>query len=127
VAKNEKSFSIKHILIAVAELTVSVLLICSLLSAFVMGQMIRPEFGKSAAKVLAVACAFVVCWLTARCAPQKRMYVSLTVCAAVILWGLLGKVVFFPEEPMTWSLVPIILTAGAGAGLAASGKKHRRR
>jgi len=127
VAKYEKTISIKHILFTVGELTVTVLLICSLLGALVMGQVIRPDFGKSAAKILTVACAFAVCWLTARRAPQKRMYASLAVGAAVVLWGLVCKVALFPEEPMKWSLVPVILAAGAGAGLAASGKKRRRR
>jgi len=127
VAKNEKSFSIKHIMIAVAGLTVSVLLICGLLGALVMGQVIRPGFGKSLVRVLTVACVFAVCWITAQSASKKRMYVSLAVGAAVILWGVVCKVVLFPEEPLKWSLVAIILTAAAGAGLAAGRKKRRRR
>lgn len=127
MTRTENRFSMKQILIAVGILVTALMLLCSLLGALIMGQVIRPEFGQVAARVLAIGCVFAVCWLTAQRAPQKRMYVSLAVGAAAILLGLLCKGLLFPEEPMKWSAVFLPLVAAAGAGLAAGRKKRRRR
>lgn len=103
-------------------------LLCCLLGAMVQSETLTVQFGRLAAVVLSGLSLLLICFLTARSVPQKRLPVALAVAAVFAVVCFFIKMIAFGGEELAvgWTLA-VPWAAALLAGLLTSMKKQRRR
>lgn len=126
--KKKTNVTIRHIIVGGVCAVVAAILLCGMVGAMIQSETVTIQFGQMAVPVLAGLALLLICFLTARSVPQRRLPVSFAVAAVFTAACFLIKAIVFGEEALvvSWNMV-IPWAAALLSGLLAGMKKQRRR
>lgn len=126
--KKKANATVRRVVIGGVCAVVVMVLLCCLLGAMVQSETLTVQFGRLAAVVLMGLSLLLICFLTARSVPQKRMPVALAVAAVFVVVCFFIKMIAFGGEELAvgWTMAGP-WAAALLAGLLAGMKKQRRR
>lgn len=124
--RSEKISTIKEFGSLLAVYLLCMASLCCLTGLLVSKEIITQDFGGLIVRVMFLCNAFVFCCCQAKKAARQRMTISLFVAGAIILIGLSGKGILFPEDHIQWIRVAVLCAIGALGGLISSKKKAKK-